>query len=110
MKGFKKILALLISLFLIGIAAFNIRLYYQPTFKQQGPSQLNQDLIHHLAHLKEKLHAGAASDMQQLYPEGFVFLNAVYGFMASFTSLASGNTRKEKLAARILIPGRSFGA
>ena len=79
MKLFKKTSALLIALLLTVVVAFNIRLYYQPKFVRHGPCQLNQDLIDHLAHLKEKLHAGAASDMQQLFPEGFLFLNAVYG-------------------------------
>lgn len=95
MKAFKRIIALLISLFLIGVAAFNIRLYYQPTFVQHGPCQLNQDLIHHLSHLKEKLHAGAASYMQQLYPEGFVFLNAIYGL--SWAEVAAALPNSEAL-------------
>jgi len=98
-KEFKKIIALFITLFLIGVAAFNFRLYYQPTFLQHGPCQLNQDLIHHLAHLKEKLHAGAASDMQQLYPEGFVFLNAIYGLSLAEVATAFPNTETLHLEA-----------
>ena len=76
MKFLKRTLALLLAVILIGVIAFNIRLYYHPTYTA---SALNQDLLHQLAHLKEELHGGAANDMQRLYPEGYVFLNALYG-------------------------------
>ena len=76
MKFFKKTLTFLTFLFLIWLIAFNIRLYYQPTYNQD---QVNQDVLNHLHYLKEELHNGAAHKMQLLFPEGHLFLNSLYG-------------------------------
>ena len=79
MNILKASIALLLALFLIGLLVLNIHLYYQPKFIERGNAQLNQDLLQQLAHLKTALHNGAADDMQGVYPEGYVFLNALYG-------------------------------
>ncbi len=64
---------------LVGIIAFNLSLFYRPKYKTIDNCRLNQDLIYQLRHLKEKMHDGAAKEMQGLYPEGYVFMNALYG-------------------------------
>lgn len=75
-------------LLLLLLAYLNYRLYYQPAFKPVGGRPVNQDLLQHARFLKTRLHQGAAEDMQQLYPEGFVYLNALYGL--TWAELATG--------------------
>lgn len=75
-------------LLLLLLAYLNYRLYYQPTFELVGGRAVNQDLLHHARFLKARLHHGAAEEMQQLYPEGFVYLNALYGL--TWVELAAG--------------------
>jgi hypothetical protein len=69
-----------LCILILGITAYlNYALYYQPRFGSAGGVTVNTDLLHGLRHLKKQIHAGAADEMQKLYPEGFVFLNALYG-------------------------------
>lgn len=77
---------------LLLLAYLNYRLYYQPTFGPVGGQVVNQDLLQHLRFLKTRLHAGAAQEMQQLYPEGFVYLNALYGLTWAELALAVPDT------------------
>jgi hypothetical protein len=78
MKYFKLIPKIFLAALLLYILSININLYHQPTFKSYEGQKLNKGVIRQLAHLKKELHGGAASEMQKLYPEGFVFLNALY--------------------------------
>lgn len=65
---------------ILGLLAYlNYALYYQPRFGSVGGATIHLDLLYGLRHLKKQIHAGAAGEMQQVYPEGFVFLNALYG-------------------------------
>ncbi len=65
---------------ILGLLAYlNYALYYQPHFGPVSGATTNTDLLYGLRHLKKQIHAGAADEMQQVYPEGFVFLNALYG-------------------------------
>lgn len=79
MKFLKRISALFLSGILVLLFLFNLKLYYQPNFGSIDQHMINQDLIHQLNFLEAELHKGAAVDMQKLYPEGYVFLNALYG-------------------------------
>lgn len=67
---------------LLGLLALllylNARLYYQPELTTVAGKPLNQDLVQHLEFLRTKMHAGAAEQMQELYPEGFVYQNVLY--------------------------------
>lgn len=74
----RKILTLLTGLLLISILYLNLRLYYQPRWSKTEPI-LNLSLYAQLKYLQERLHAGAAYDMQKIYPEDYLFLNALYG-------------------------------
>ena len=87
MKLIKRISATLISLLLVGLIAFNLSLFYKPKFIKHGNQQINKDLLAQLQHLKTELHSGAADDMQRQYPEGFVFMNALYAL--SWAELAA---------------------
>ncbi len=64
---------------LFGIVYLNYALYYSPTFTQIGERAYNEDVYHQLNFLKEKLRDGAGDEMQSLFPEGFVFINSLYG-------------------------------
>ena len=75
----KKSTAAFLLLIVIGVLIFNIKLYYQPQYKASGTGSIHQGLLNQLNHLKAKMHNGAADDMQRIYPEGFVFLQALYG-------------------------------
>ncbi len=68
-------LLLIISL----IVYLNYGLYYAPRFATIEKDEVNIDLLYQLRFLKTQMHKGAADDMQKYYPEGFVFLNAIYG-------------------------------
>ncbi|QIX60797.1 hypothetical protein HER32_06240 [Hymenobacter sp. BT18] len=63
---------------LLGIGYLNTRLYYRPhvTYTAAGP--VNEDVLHQLRFLKVQMHAGAAEEMQEIYPEGYVYLHALY--------------------------------
>lgn len=60
------------------ILYINIRLYYQPQWGTAAP-QINLSVEAQLNYLQKRMHAGAAVDMQKRYPEGYLFLNALYG-------------------------------
>ena len=66
-------------LFVLGIAYLNYSLYYQPTFKATDRGIYNEEVYHQLNFLKEALQNGAGDEMQSLFPEGFVFINSLYG-------------------------------
>ncbi len=78
MKIIRKIVSVFLILAMLVVLLFNLRLYYQPRFIEIGDSRINKDLFYQLNYLKEEMHRGAASDMQRLFPEGFVFLKSLY--------------------------------
>lgn len=78
-KKFRRISGAFIALLVLIILYLNIRLYHQPQFASFGERDLNTDLIFHLNYLEEEVQAGAGTEMRQRYPEGFVFLIALYG-------------------------------
>ena len=87
MTAIKRILAVILSLFLIGLIAFNLSLFYKPKFIKHGNHRINKGLLAQLRHLKAELHSGAADEMQGQYPEGFIFMNALYAL--SWAELAT---------------------
>lgn len=65
--------------FLLIILYLNISLYYQPSFATTIDQSYNQSVYFQLQFLKDALkNQNAGGAMQQLYPEGFVFINALY--------------------------------
>lgn len=57
----------------------NTRLYYQPNYIETNKTWINNDVLHQLSYLKKMLHDGGGEMAQSKYPEGFVFLNVLYG-------------------------------
>lgn len=60
------------------LAYVNYRLHYQPKLTHLSGGIVNEDVLNQLRFLQERMHNGAPADMQQLYPEGFVYLHALY--------------------------------
>ncbi|MEM8528211.1 MAG: hypothetical protein AAGG68_26440 [Bacteroidota bacterium] len=74
----KYLLLLPLTLLFLWILSLNFKLHHQPTIIQNEQGQTNQEVIYQLYHLKEQFGQGAAQEMQQLFPEGFLFLHSLY--------------------------------
>lgn len=72
---FKTILHTILVVVCGVLVYLNIRLYYSPVYV----GSVNQAVHHQLNHLKTVLHNGGGKRAQAQYPEGFVFMNALYG-------------------------------
>ena len=70
---------LVLILLLLIVGYLNYSLYYQPQFSSSNGAIYNKSVYHQLQFLKEKLHTGAGAEMQHLFPEGFIFINTMYG-------------------------------
>lgn len=68
-----------IIILLVGVVTVNIRLNYIPPIEVVKGDTLNTDLLKELRGLKSTLYEGADIDMQKIYPEGYLFINALYG-------------------------------
>src|ERR1043165_6525237 len=79
MKVLKAIAALFLLLFVSYVLDLNVRLYYKPTFFAYGNTSVNEDVQKQLKFLKNAMHNGADREMQYVFPEGYVFMNALYG-------------------------------
>jgi len=77
----------LIIVALFTLIFLNVRLYHRPTFKKNDQTVINVDLLAELRSLRSVMESGAAVDMQKLFPEGYLFMNALYGL--SWCELAS---------------------
>ena len=87
LKLLKYLLITPFALFFIWVLYLNLQLYKTPKIKHTDEGVVNQEVLHQLYHLKSKLDAGAAQDMQSLYPEGFLFLHALYLIFSKFDDL-----------------------
>lgn len=77
---------------LLVLLVFNYRFYQQPDFVTDERGSRNEDVYEQLRFLKQALRSGAADDMQELFPEGHLFLHALYGLIAAdLTSAADAN-------------------
>lgn len=78
-KALKILLSFLLILILILLLTINIRLYNSPQIEKQGTESVNTDLLKELRFLEHSFADQADSKMQSIYPEGYVFMNALYG-------------------------------
>ena len=93
MKRFVQFILLLIPLYIFRI---NVALYHSPDCKQVGNGVVNEEVLAQLNFLKDELHhQDAGRRMQRLFPEGFVFINALYGL--SWTEIARDFDKKSDL-------------
>ncbi|RFP64454.1 hypothetical protein D0N36_14135 [Hymenobacter lapidiphilus] len=68
---------ILLGLLLV-VGYLNVRLYHRPDFSPENGRPINRDVVAQLRFLRGPMHAGAGQQMQSIYPEGFVYLNALY--------------------------------
>lgn len=54
-------------------------MYHSPTIGRDYPLEWDNDQLLHLRHLKAEINQGAAEEMQDMYPEGYLFMTALYG-------------------------------
>jgi hypothetical protein len=85
----KRIFKLLLSFVLLSTIAIlsiiNFRLHPKPDLTIEGGDTINNDLLLELRGLNYALQRHADEDMQQLYPEGYIFMNALYALaLANF--------------------------
>lgn len=78
-KALKIAFSFLQVVILILIIIINIRLYNSPQIEIHGNKSVNIDLLEELSFLEHALNNHADSKMQNIYPEGYVFMNALYG-------------------------------
>ena len=76
LKTFAKSFCILL---LIGIFYLNLSLYSSSDFVYTQQGTYNEDVYHQLQFLKSELHNGAGHKMQKIFPEGFIFINCLYG-------------------------------
>lgn len=77
-KALTFIFASPVLIVLILIIVINVNINYRPTLIVQYGDSLNSDFVNVLHGLEDAINAGADEEMQQVYPEGFIFLNATY--------------------------------
>lgn len=89
MRYFFLVLVLVITVFIIWI---NVKLYPE----NYSPSEQKEDIIHQLNFLESGLKKGnLGEEMQQIFPEGLVFINVLYGL--SWCELALSDSQKDSL-------------
>lgn len=64
---------------LITIVIINARIYYHPEIRIVGQDTINTDVLKELRGLKSALDNNADLEMQEIYPEGYLFINALCG-------------------------------
>lgn len=78
-KTFKYLSYAVLGLLLLLLLIFNLAFYHAASFATVEEAAYNEDVYHQLRYLQTKMHTGAASEMQRLFPEGYLFTNALYG-------------------------------
>lgn len=75
----KAISSFFLLILLFSLVHLSIKLYYKPEFIVDNNRTFNRDVIEQLNFLKNEIHSGKAEELQQIFPEGFVFFNVLYG-------------------------------
>ncbi len=78
-KVLKLLLKFILLFFIIGILHLNYAMYYKPAFIKKENGYYNKDVYEQLSFLKDEMKNGAGLEMQDLFPEGFIFINSLYG-------------------------------
>ena len=74
----KVMIALPLVVVMLLVVLVNVKLTYRPALTIDGGDTINLDLLKELRGLKYSLNHNGDVEMQKLYPEGYVFLNALY--------------------------------
>jgi hypothetical protein len=78
-KFFKILFSIPLVVLLLILMFINVKIHYSPSTKVVGRDTVNIDLLKQLRGLKHAANRNADVDMQRLYPEGYLFFNALYG-------------------------------
>lgn len=78
-KFFRLLGSTFVIILIIGLLIVNIKIHYVPPTKTINSRVINCDLLKELRGLKHSIQNNADVEMQKIYPEGYVFLNALYG-------------------------------
>ncbi|TPN89123.1 hypothetical protein [Aquimarina algicola] len=78
-KSLKRSIQSVLVFLIIGICYLNFSMYYAPKFRKSNDDSYNLDVYHQLIFLKKELRDDAGVRMQKLFPEGFMFINSLYG-------------------------------
>lgn len=76
---FKAILSICILLILALTTVINTRLYHSPKFEVIDGDTVNTEILAQLRGLRESAEKGADLKMQEIFPEGYMFFNVLYG-------------------------------
>ncbi len=78
-KIFKVTCTVFLAVVVLLLLYTNFRLGYAPDYQTSAHGAWNTDVVDQLHFLKQELHDNRAGEkMQQLYPEGFLFIHALY--------------------------------
>jgi hypothetical protein len=80
----------LLGSLLVFLALINWRLYHAPEIRVVENDTVDNDALCQLRYLRDAMDNNAARSMQAIYPEGYVFFNALYGL--SWCDLAESLT------------------
>ncbi|WP_367392264.1 hypothetical protein [Lewinella sp. LCG006] len=121
----KKVGLLFVLLVLGYLLQLGGRMFFRPTIVENGYGKYSKDLYQQLQFLKDEIQQGAGEDMQAIYPEGTVFLHALYALSwanlvaetkdpqlraeALQACLALGNTPTASMVGAILMLDQSSG-
>lgn len=78
-KKLKIALKTFIGIFIIYLTHLNIALYYSPQIIEDTNGIYNKNVHRQLRFLKQAMNNGASERMQKYYPEGFCFMQSLYG-------------------------------
>lgn len=94
MTFLKSTITILLLFFCIYLTYINVKLYYRPAFSAQS----NTDVAKQFKYISAQMKNGADDDMQRLFPEGYMFMNALHGISAAeLAANATGTLREEAL-------------
>lgn len=93
----KYVINIFLILMIVIIIGFNYSLFYEPDFKENEFQEIayNLDVYNQLNFLKQELRQGAGEAMQSIFPEGVIFINALYGL--SWAELISNQPAVSKV-------------
>ncbi len=92
--GLRSIVVLVIGLLLW----LNVRLYSLPEGAGR-PGKISSDALPQLRNIGRRLKAGEGADMQRIFPEGWFFSHALYGFAWVNVGLQTGDAKLKARAA-----------
>ena len=84
-KIFRYLLSTILVVIVIIVVSINVKIRHNPEIIIRDHDTIQFELVKELKGLKQALDQNADIEMQKIYPEGYVFFNAIYALAwASF--------------------------